>query len=106
MSIKPCDELAADIIGAQEKIFTETCIVCTLSLTKVEQMVGEAEHAYGRQEEFGDILEHVLWLNEPYLHDVERACYKCALGMIFGRRARYKRSKNHVHGRDAPFAPR
>ncbi len=70
------------------------------------RMIEDVEGVYEKGSEFGDVLEDVLELYEPYLNEYYRECYKCTLGKIFGRRALLRQSNNRSHGRFAPFAPR
>lgn len=92
MSTEPCDQIAADIIAAQEEILSEHGTSCSLSPNKINSMIDEMEALHESDTGWadGDILGYVLQMSEPFTNDFERECYKKALEKIFTRRAHAK----------------
>jgi len=84
---KPCDELAANIIAAQERWR------CKLDYETVQALIEEVAKRYDpRTEDFETTLENALRFKDIE-ESVEWEAYKMTLGSFFGARATYERRK-------------
>ena len=85
MRSKPCDELGANILAAQERWR------CKLDYETVQWLLEEVAKRYDPQtEDFETTLENALRASDIEL-SVEWEAYKMVLGLFFGARAEYKK---------------
>jgi len=87
MKSKPCDELAANIMEAQQRWH------CKLDFDTVVWLIDEvAKRRDPKTEDFETTLENALRARDLE-ESVEWHAYKMALGSFFGSRAAYQRKK-------------
>ena len=87
MKAKPCDELGANIIAAQERWG------CKLDFETVVWLIEEVEKRYDPQtEDFETTLENALRARDIE-ESIEWEAYKMTLGSFFGNRASHQRRR-------------
>jgi hypothetical protein len=96
MHYRPCDQLSADLLEAQESWR------CTLSAPVAERLIELVAGKYPT-DDFEQLLEQALDREFVFVED-ERHAYKQALGHFFNRRAQDARTKKREM-LAIPFAP-
>lgn len=84
-----CDQISQDIQESEDEMWEQHGVMVTLFIHVIEAMMTRVNINYP-VEEFEELLEHVLYMQEriePFLNDMTRKGYKKCLGKIYGRRS-------------------